>query len=445
MADVIVAPLNHAYCYIWTSESIERELSDEFSFAVPGVQYMKKFNKRWDGRIKLYNRITKLMYVGLIPRVVKWATKKGYSVENRLPSQTSTWDALQTEALVHSHPLPFDVRDYQKAGITYALTQQRCVLLSPTASGKSLILYYMVRARMAHGPVLLIVPNISLVDQMLEDWRGYGWTTVDDSVHTIMGGREKHTEKPVVISTWQSVFKLPDTWFARYQTMFGDEAHTYKAESMRGIMDKLAHCPVRIGVTGTLDDAKSNKLLVEGVFGLSHRVAKTIDLQKSGHLTPIKIQGHFLQYSDYEKWFVREHKRGYKEELDYFVEHTGRMDWLTTFIGQLSGNVLVLFNFVDKHGKPLYAALKRKLQNTRPIYFISGDVSAESRERVRGLLEQPEHIVFTFNDTHVRCIPTETVPLVDGRTKAAKDITPDDDIDDTWISKNVDGGLEIPK
>ena len=435
-ADIVIAPYNQAYCYVWCPESIERELSDEFSFAVPGAQYMKKFRRGWNGHIRLYNRTTKLIYAGLAQKIMTWAKKRGYSVENRLPASTSGWTALQTEALINAHPVPFDVRSYQKDAITHALHQQRCVILSPTASGKSLVLYYMVRARMSHGPVLLVVPNISLVTQMLEDWRGYGWNTVEDSVHIIMGGRPKDTEKPVVISTWQSIFKQPEKWFSRYQTIFGDEAHLFKAESLRDIMGKLPDCAVRIGVTGTLDDAKSNKLMVEGAFGPAHRVAKTADLQKIGHLTPIKIQGHVLEYSDYERWFVREHKRNYRDEVDYFIQHSGRMDWLVNFVGQLPGNVLVLFTFVEKHGKPLFEKMKAHVQGTRPVYYVSGGVSAESRERVRNLLEQPEHILLTFGEKYVRCVPTELVPLTNGDSKPASDITTDDDVADSWILNN---------
>lgn len=437
MADIILAPHTYAYLYVWTDEAIERELSEEFSFIVPGAQYMSIYRKRnWDGRIKLYNRVTKTIYAGLATKILRWAETRGYSVENRLPSPASAWTEMDTESLFRQHPVALEIRSYQREAITHGLHQQRCVLISPTASGKSLILYYLVRARMAHGPVLLIVPTISLVSQMVQDWKDYGWSDAERSVHQIRGGISKQTDKSVVVSTWQSIFKQPEEWFARYATVLGDECHLYKAESLRGIMEKVPDCAVRIGVTGTLDDAKSNKLMVEGVFGPSYQVARTADLQSQGHLTPITVQAHFLQYGKHDKWMIKEHKRTYHEELEYLVQHAGRMQWLVKFVSQLTGNVLILYQFVEKHGVPLYETLCQTLGTTRPIYFVSGDVDADSRERVRALLERSEHLVLDFGTLQVRCLPEEAVPLVDGTTKLAKDISVDDDVQDQWCRTN---------
>lgn len=431
--DIILAPHTHAYCYVWTNESIERELSDELSFIVPGSQYMSKFRKGWDGKVRLLNRTTKMVYAGLASRIERWAAKQGYTIENRLPPSRAVWDGFDTERLLQTYPTHLDVRDYQRDAITHGLHQTRAVLLSPTASGKSLVLYYLVRARMMDGPVLLVVPTITLVRQMVEDWRDYGWTDVDASVHQITGGVTKETTKPVVVSTWQSIFRQSEEWFSRYRTLLGDEAHTFKAESLRSIMEKLPHCSHRIGVTGTLDDAKSNKLMVEGVFGPPHRVARTADLQERGHLTPIRIQGHFLQYSSHDRWQLREHHRRYVDEIQYLVQHPKRMEWLVSFTEQLKGNVLVLYQFVEKHGVPLYHAIKARVGSTRPVYFVSGQVDGDTRESIRALLEQPEHIVLTFGDKYVRCIPMEPIPLVDGTIKAAEAITLEDDVDDAWI------------
>jgi superfamily II DNA or RNA helicase len=445
MADIILAPLNHAFIHIWSDEAIERELSDEFSFVVPGAQYMSIYRKRnWDGKIRLFNRVTKTIYAGLTAKIERWAKNRGYTVENRTPITTGAWSGLDTAAIIKQHPIPFEIRSYQEEAITHGLHRQRCVLISPTASGKSLILYYLVRARMSHGPVLLIVPTISLVSQMVEDWREYGWTNVEQSVHSIRGGVKKDTDKPIVVSTWQSIFKQPEDWFDRYTTVLGDECHLYKAESLRGIMEKVPNCAVRIGVTGTLDDAKSNKLMVEGVFGPSYQVARTADLQTQGHLTPITVQAHFLQYSKHDKWMLKEHKRSYHEELDYLVQHPGRMEWLVEFVSQLSNNVLILYQFVEKHGIPLYDAIREKLGKHRPIYFVSGDIDAEQRERVRALLERSEHLVLDFGDLQVRCLPDEWVPLSNGHRKLAKDISVDDDVDDQWCRTNS-GVLKMSK
>lgn len=391
--DIVIAPSDHAHCFIWTSSGIESELSDEFSFKVPGIEYMQKFRKqRWDGRVRLYNKVSKQIYVGLVPKIIKWAKKRGYTYDNRIRSYKTTWTEFDTKALLNEYPVPFDVRDYQELGITHALSRQRCVILSPTASGKSLVLYYIVRARAKIGPVLLIVPNVSLVSQMVSDWEGYGWTTVGDDVHKITAGKSKDTDCEVVCSTWQSIYKLDPEWFARYKSVIIDECHLAKAESLRGIMERMPHCVFRMGVTGTLDDAKANSLMVEGVCGPPFRVASTSDLQTQGHLTPILVQAHFLQYNEQDRHTLREVYRSYQEEMDFIVQHKGRMKWLVKFLGLLPGNVLVLANLVEKHCVPLYETLHTTYPQ-RPIHYVTGEVNGEDREDIRALIETQDNSI----------------------------------------------------
>jgi superfamily II DNA or RNA helicase len=328
---------------------------------------------------------------GLVPRILPWAATKGYTIENRLPDIKTQWSDFDTEQLIAKYPSPHEIRDYQRESITWALQHQRCVILSPTASGKSLSLYYIVRARLDAGKVILIVPTLTLVNQLREDFRSYGWSGVNQYCHTITGGVEKDTEKPLVISTWQSLYEQPAEWFSQFESVIGDEAHTFKADSLRGILEKMPHCSFRVGTTGTLDNAKSHKLSVEGSFGKCHRVAKTSELQTQGFLAPIKVQAHMLQYSTYDRWVVSEHKRKYTDEIDFIVQHPQRMEWLINTVSQLPGNVLVLFQYVEKHGIPIFEALKKHYGNKRPLHFISGVVSGEDRENIRSLIETQEN------------------------------------------------------
>lgn len=444
-ADITIAPLNHSRTYVFADEGITKEIGEHFSFEVPSAKFMTAYKRRhWDGRIRLFHKPTSTLPTGLIPRLLRFAGKQGYSVHNKLADYRTDWSSFDTDALLAKYPVAHDIRDYQKDAITWALHHQRGVLLSPTASGKSLILYYLIRQRMSMGPVLLIVPSISLVSQMVSDFIAYGWTDADDYIHKITGGVDKHTTKPVVVSTWQSIHKLPESWFYRFTAVFGDEAHTFKAESLQSIMAAVPHCVFRIGCTGTLDDAKANSLTVESAFGPAHRVARTADLQTQGHLTPIKIQGHFLQYGKHDKWMLKEHHRKYTEEMDYLVQHPSRMRWLVDFCSQLSGNVLILYQYVEKHGVPLYHALREKFGINRPVYFVSGDVDGDQRERVRALLEASEHTILSFGAVEIRCTPDERIPLTDGFTKAAHEITVEDDVDDRWITANSSGS-GIPK
>lgn len=389
MADIDIEPYDDTFCSVLTDSAIEREISDYLSFVIPGSEFMRRGRRRhWDGRIRLYNRTTKLTYVGLVRRIVRWAEKHEYSVQVHpgLNSETD-WNYHDTDRLFKTYPPPMQPRPYQRDGITMALRHQRLLLISPTGSGKSLIIYYILRAN-PHVKCLLVVPTISLVTQMVNDFREYGWDDVDDHVHQIYSGQEKTTDKPITVSTWQSIYKLDADWFAAYRVVVGDECHHWKADSFKAIMEKLPNCPVKIGLTGTLDNGKANRLVVEGVFGPPFKVAKTADLQTMGHLTPIKVQAHVLRYGDYDAWRVREHYRKYQEELDYIVQHPERMQFTVDMVTKLKGNVLVLFNFIEKHGVPLHTAIKTAVGNTRPVHYVSGQTDKDTRENIRQLLEQ---------------------------------------------------------
>jgi superfamily II DNA or RNA helicase len=102
--------------------------------------------------------------------------------------------------------LPHEVRDYQKKAFIYAIRNRRGLLVSPTASGKSLIIYLITRY--LKGKTLIIVPTISLVSQMFKDFKDYGLDS-ETYMHKITAGADKESNKPIIVSTWQSIYKMP--------------------------------------------------------------------------------------------------------------------------------------------------------------------------------------------------------------------------------------------
>ena len=135
-------------------------------------------------------------------------------------------------------------------------------MLSPTGSGKSLIIYGLTQLGTS-GRVLIVVPTTSLVEQMYKDFADYGYD-VENNCHRIYSGHDKDTDKRIVITTWQSVYKLPKKWFAPFKMVIGDEAHLFKATSLKTLMEKTENAVMRFGTTGTLDDTKTHKLMLEG-------------------------------------------------------------------------------------------------------------------------------------------------------------------------------------
>ena len=116
-------------------------------------------------------------------------------------------------------------RQYQVEGVYDALKHNRRLLISPTASGKSLMIYSLARYYVEQGKnILVVVPTTSLVEQMYKDFGEYGWDS-ETHCHKIYSGREKNDDRPIVITTWQSIYKLERSWFERFDVVIGDEAH----------------------------------------------------------------------------------------------------------------------------------------------------------------------------------------------------------------------------
>ena len=384
---------NEVFLKVEAEPHLHKELSEHFQFEVPGAKFMPAVKRRyWDGKIRLYSPGTGEIYVGLYDYLTDYLEQKGYDyevLEDKYfgrPTDTEEYVTPEgTAAFIRSLRIPFKIRDYQLKGIFSAIKFRRKLLLSPTGSGKSLIIYALVRWHLLKKrEILIIVPTVSLVEQLYKDFQDYGWHTND--VHKIMGGVEKYTDQPVVISTWQSIYKEPKNFFERFDVIIGDEAHQYKAKSLTGILTKCYDAKYRVGLTGTLDGMEAHQLVLEGLFGRVDRVTKTVELMKKGHLTPLKVRVVLLRHG----WVPFD---TYQQEMDYLCMHTRRSNFITNLALDLKGNTLVLFNYIEKHGEPLWEMLNNKISKDRKVFFIHGGVDAVEREEARSICEREKDAI----------------------------------------------------
>ena len=384
---------NEVFLKVEAEAHLHKELSEHFQFEVPGAKYMPAVKRRyWDGKIRLYSPGTGEIYVGLYDYLTDYLEQKGYDyevLEDKYfgrPTDIEEYVTPEgTAAFIRSLRLPYKVRDYQLRGIYTAIKFRRKLLLSPTGSGKSLIIYALVRWHLLKKrEILIIVPTVSLVEQLYKDFIEYGWNVRD--VHKIMGGVEKYTDQPVVISTWQSIYKEPKKFFERFDVIIGDEAHQYKAKSLTGILTKCYDAKYRVGLTGTLDGMEAHQLVLEGLFGRVDRVTKTVELMKQGHLTPLRVRVVLLRHG----WVPFDH---YQQEMEYLCMHTRRSSFITNLALDLKGNTLVLFNYIEKHGEPLWEMINNKVSKDRKIFFIHGGVDAVEREEARAICEREKDAI----------------------------------------------------
>ena len=395
MADIELSKKDEAYLKVRCEPSIGQELNDHFSFDVPGAKFHPLYKSRmWDGKVRLYSLFTQELYVGLKSYLERFCEERDYVIDysNYVEENDAvTYDIVRKfceDLNVGSKGKPIQIRDYQFDAVFQAIKDGRRLLLSPTGSGKSLIIYCLIRWHERVGRrQLILVPTTSLVEQMYSDFQDYsclnGWKT-SEHCHRIYGGHEKSNEYDIVISTWQSIYKLPKQFFADFKAIYGDEAHLFKAKSLTSILNKCTTTPYRVGTTGTLDGTHTHKLVLEGLFGPVYKVTTTKKLINDKTLADLEIFNIILEYSDEIK--KAQKGKSYQDEMDFLVQHEARNKFIRNLAITQTSNTLVLFQYFEKHGKVLKDMITEKAVN-RKVFFVYGGTDTEQREDIRRITE----------------------------------------------------------
>jgi superfamily II DNA or RNA helicase len=389
MSVVGLQKVNELYNKIICDPDVMMELSSHFTFEVPGAKFTPAYrNKVWDGRIRMLNSMTGHIYAGLTRYIEDFCDKRNYEVEYLSNFTSEEYSIKEANEFIKTLGLPLSPRDYQIEALVHAVRERRSLLLSPTASGKSLIIYLLTRYY--NEKTLIITPSTSLVHQLYSDFHSYGYES-DKNCHRIYSGQDKQTNKLITITTWQSIYKMDKKWFQQFKVVIGDEAHLFKAKSLQSIMSSLYDCKYRFGFTGTLDGLQTNRLILEGLFGAVRKVTTTSELIEQKHLSNFSIKSIILSYPEEVCKLIS--KMDYQQEIDYIVTSKERNRFLVNLVLSLNGNVLLLYNYVDKHGKVLYNTIKSEAGD-RKVYFVHGGVDGEEREKIRGIVEhEPNAII----------------------------------------------------
>jgi len=394
MSHLVISKKNEVYLHVEAEIHIYYELADQFTFDVPGAKFSPAYKKKfWDGKIRLFSTQTGDIYVGLLDRVIQFCKDHGYTYEFKDSKHYGTPfeinEGISKEGVKDYMTAisKYAPREYQIDGVYDALRHNRKLLISPTASGKSLMIYSIVRYYVERKQnTLIVVPTTSLVEQMYKDFADYGWD-VGSYCHKIYAGRERETDSQVIITTWQSIYKLPRKYFERFSVVVGDEAHQFKSKSLISIMTKLADAKYRFGFTGTLDGTQTHKWVLEGLFGPSYKIIKTDELMKKGHLAKLDINVLLLKHPP-NKFET------FEDEVKYIIGHTRRNNFIKNLALDLKGNTLILYARVEGHGMPLYELINNNnsIEN-RNVFFIHGGVDTQDREKVREITEQENNAI----------------------------------------------------
>ena len=393
MTDLIITKKDEVFAKVACERHIAMELSEFFTFFVPGYQFVPAYRNRiWDGKIRLFALQSGQIYLGLVPYLKEFCAEREYTYE--LEELTDDYSVYLAEKFIkqlnlHSGGKPIEVREHQINAYVHAMRNRRTLLLSPTASGKSLIIYLIFRQLLDYQNLkgLIIVPTTSLVEQLYSDFADYASEDqfdVELAVHRVYQGKAKHSDKSLIISTWQSLYQMDKDYFEQFDYIIGDEAHLFKAQSLTTIMTAANKTKYRIGLTGTLDGTKTHKLVLEGLFGPVEKVITTKELIDKKQLSDFGIKCLVLRYSDE---ICAEMKGAtYAEEIQYLIANESRNKFIRNLSISLKTNTLVLYQMVEKHGKILFDMIKERA-GERKVFFVHGGTETTDREEIRKIME----------------------------------------------------------
>lgn len=431
---------------IEATEDHEHEtLAEYFSYEAPNRWFIPAVKKkRWDGIFRLYNPQRPYMLIGLIGEVRNAA--KQYNIpltidpqiikakqvfpEELLKNPDAINEFVQSLNLsVETNPTdpdrqPIALRDHQRDLLHAMIQWPNMTFVSATGSGKSLSIY--TGMRLYHDlmfqptdQMLLVVPNLGLVHQLYADFEDYAALDdqfdVSEMVQKVHGSAESRTfDKPILIANWQAIVKMPAEAFANIKALMVDECHTAKTQSIQTICKKCANTFITYGFTGTLQDTKAHKFVIQGSLGPAKIIASVQQLVKKDILSPVHIKVQFLNYSDEDKKayrkIIREIQKEqrilidskkknnatekYQAELEFTLTHPSRTQHIIQTALEQPHNTLVLFQRIEMHGARLFEEMQKAAKGTgRKVFFIYGEVEGEIRQQITKIVESETNAI----------------------------------------------------
>lgn len=393
MSSVHLRFIDRVHVKVEAEPSTIMELADQFTFYAENYKFNPKYRARvWDGKIRLVNNLTGYVYAGLAKHIKKFCDARGYSFsfDDELYYDNVSEHELREFIDTLGIPEKYAIRDYQFDSVLKCIRSGRRTLVSPTSSGKSLMIYILMRWYQKHKG-LIIVPTIGLVNQMESDFRDYGYT---GNIHLSTQGLNKSNDIDcdMVITTWQSLNngknKMPKPWYQQFGVVFGDEAHGAKATSLIQILSSLTSCKYRFGTTGTLDGTPLNETTIEGLFGPKYKAVSTKELMDQGYVSKLKIKCIVLKYDEPTCRDVK--GKSYQEEIDFLVSCESRNKFIKNLSLSLKGNKLVFFRMVD-HGRVIHDLIVSSTDHN--VFYIDGSVDGGTRESIRKAIEEEENAI----------------------------------------------------
>jgi len=353
-----------------------KELHKFFQEKVPNYFHMPQYRSGfWDGTISVFNKQTRTIPYGLFFDYLKF--HKNYENPPELKVAPDVKRLFKGPKLKPKYDLELYPYDYQIDCIQAALDHTKGIIRSATASGKSLMIAYIIKTlaeayTYEKNRSIIIVPTKGLITQFVKDLTGYG---IEESLIGLVYAKSKQFTHPIVVSTWQTLSKNHDK-LPLYKTLIVDEVHGAKSHELKKIVSKAKHAKYRLGFTGTLHSGRLDNLNVKSFLGPILREYSADDLAELGHIAECTVNVFNIEYEDFEERFSGD----YNDVKDDLFQNTYRLDLLHHLVQGLDSTVLLLVGKVEKEG----VVLKEYFDShnvDKEVVFLSGKTSTdEERE-----------------------------------------------------------------
>lgn len=391
---IIIHKLNEVFLKIDCDCDQGHEISEHFSCFVPGYKFMPLYKAGcWAGKSSFFNFNDSTLPIGFLSNLLSFCKSFNYEYEFTFDINTLTnnvTDEQITDFLKKILPPEgkYQLRDYQEVAVREMIKNKRCLIDSATGSGKSLIIYCVVKYFQTvglKGKFVLIVPTISLVSQMESDFKDYGYDDFEKDFGTIFfDSSNRDLSKQYLISTWQTLHKLPQSFFSSVEAFFVDEVHSssFKSKLLVNVLANMNNAHYRMGCTGSLPSEKINMGSLIGYIGKTVSTVKSQDLIEKGILANIQILNILLKYPE----SMIDKSGNFQDEVEKIIHYTDRnkvFKYLVNKVGD-NKNILILVQRIE-HLRSVKQYLENEFPNKK-IYEVYGGTESTVRENVRKIV-----------------------------------------------------------
>lgn len=407
-------------------------IMEEFTRYVESFQFMPAYKTgRWNGKACMVDKYSNSMPYGLLFDFIKIHKKKFPKVKLHIDDEVKNlFIGPKVEPKYNLSLIPYG---YQDDCIKACLKHTKGIIRSATASGKSLIISYIIKTlhenkeKTGVDKSLIIVSGTQLMEQFIDNFKEYGMTQY--SIGRVYKDA-KDWDKDIVVSTWQSLSKNK-VKLKEFGCVVVDECHGVKAFTLKNIMRNAVNSRYRLGFTGTMHSSELDNWNVKSFTGPILREYSSGFLADEGYISPCNVKMINLEYNR-DNW-----EGTYNDIKDELFTNPYRVDFIKKLAKKLDHNVLILVGKVEKEGEYLEEELKSI--KGKECVFLSGkdDVNVREKWRKKMVSNEGKVVFLTFGKNKIEVNVDELIPLNNGENKKASDITINDDIYDGWINDNL--------